>query len=323
VEASAHAHSTGFRHEAMFYAGEDEFVDRAAGFIADGLASGEAVLVAVSAAKITRLREALGGAGDQVQFADMGEIGANPARIIPVWEEFADMHLGGGRRARGMGEPISAARDPAELVECQRHESLLNVAFAPGPGWRLVCPYDTSTLAPAVIDEARRSHPLVGDALGVRTSDAYVGYEAIAAPFADPLPEPPGPVDELRFDLAGLRAVRVVTADLAARSGLGEDRGRDLVMAVNEVASNSVRHAGGDGLLRMWADAGAVICEVRDRGYLDKPLAGRRRPRPDQVGGHGLWLANQLCDLVQVRSSPEGTVIRLHMRLTGVSRARG
>ena len=31
--------------------------------------------------------------------------------------------------------------------------------------------------------------------------------------------------------------------------------------------------------------------------------------------GRGLWLANQLCNLVQIRSSPEGTTVRLHMRL--------
>jgi anti-sigma regulatory factor (Ser/Thr protein kinase) len=31
-------------------------------------------------------------------------------------------------------------------------------------------------------------------------------------------------------------------------------------------------------------------------------------------GGYGLWLANQVCDLVQVRSSPAGTTVRLHVR---------
>jgi hypothetical protein len=37
----------------------------------------------------------------------------------------------------------------------------------------------------------------------------------------------------------------------------------------------------------------------------------RRRPRDAANGGHGMWLANQLCDLVQVRSSRAGTVVRL------------
>jgi hypothetical protein len=52
----------------------------------------------------------------------------------------------------------------------------------------------------------------------------------------------------------------------------------------------------------------------------DKPLADRERPLPDLSAPRGLWLANQLCDLVQIRSLPEGTVVRLHMyRIPDVS----
>jgi hypothetical protein len=31
--------------------------------------------------------------------------------------------------------------------------------------------------------------------------------------------------------------------------------------------------------------------------------------------GRGLWLVNQLCDLVELRSDEEETVVRLHMTL--------
>jgi hypothetical protein len=55
-----------------------------------------------------------------------------------------------------------------------------------------------------------------------------------------------------------------------------------------------------------------VRCEVRDAGRLDAPLAGRLPPTGDS-GGWGLWLANQLCDLVQLRSYPAGGAVRLHM----------
>ena len=57
-----------------------------------------------------------------------------------------------------------------------------------------------------------------------------------------------------------------------------------------------------------------MICEVSDRGRLDEPLAGRTRPELGQNGGWGLWLANQLCDLVQLRTLPDGSVVRLHLR---------
>ena len=58
-----------------------------------------------------------------------------------------------------------------------------------------------------------------------------------------------------------------------------------------------------------------LVSEVMDRGLIEDPLAGRRRPVPGQVGGHGLWLANQVCDLVQVRATPGGNVVRMHMRV--------
>jgi len=34
-------------------------------------------------------------------------------------------------------------------------------------------------------------------------------------------------------------------------------------------------------------------------------------PSPEQEGGRGVYLVNQLCDLVQLRSSAEGTTIRV------------
>lgn len=64
----------------------------------------------------------------------------------------------------------------------------------------------------------------------------------------------------------------------------------------------------------MWHDRESVICEVCDAGRIMDPLAGRRRPAKDPVGGRGLWIANQLCELVQVRTFLTGSVVRLHVR---------
>jgi hypothetical protein len=129
-------HSCGFAHEALLYAAMDEFVAGTAPFVREGVEAGEPVLVAVSAEKIDRLRAELNGHGAQVLFVDMAELGANPARIIPAWQEFAGEHLRPDRPVRGIGEPIWPERTEDELVECQRDESLLNVARqrpVPGP----------------------------------------------------------------------------------------------------------------------------------------------------------------------------------------------
>ena len=87
------------------------------------------------------------------------------------------------------------------------------------------------------------------------------------------------------------------------------------MVAANEAATNSIRHGGGQGVVRVWQQGEALICEVRDRGRIDQPLVGRRRPLTGSNGGHGLWMANQLCDLVQIRTRRNGTVVRLHMRI--------
>jgi len=44
-------------------------------------------------------------------------------------------------------------------------------------------------------------------------------------------------------------------------------------------------------------------------------LAGRVRPSVAQPNGRGLWLVNQLCDLVQLRTLADGTVVRVHQHL--------
>jgi anti-sigma regulatory factor (Ser/Thr protein kinase) len=303
--------SNPFRHEALLYADDAGFLDGTLPFIAGGLAAGEPVLVVLGAAKIDLLRRALGLNASLVRFADMADVGRNPARIIPAWREFVDEH--GGRPVRGIGEPIWAGRTPAELAECQEHERLLNVAFDHGTAWTLLCPYDTSSLSPAVVDEAFRSHPHVLDQSGTQPSGIYAVSVAHAG---DPLPEPTVRPEALVFDADRLSRARRVVAALGETAGLDAARTGELVLAVNELATNSLRHGGGSGTLRLWRDTATIVCEVSDGGRIEAPLAGREVPDPDPESGRGLWLVNQLCDLVQIRSGPSGTTVRVHMATT-------
>jgi anti-sigma regulatory factor (Ser/Thr protein kinase) len=303
----------GFRHEALLYAGEDEFVARTARLIRESLAAGDPALVMVTGDKIEHLRSELDGETEGVEFADMSEVGRNPARIIPGWRDFAARNPGHG--VLGIGEPIWAERNAAELVECQHHESLINSAFADVGGFRLVCPYDTETLPEWVIQEAYRSHPSVIEADNTAASAFYRGDERAAHAFADRLPEPPTMRHVLRFETFTLSAVRRFAERRAAHAGVSEQKKDDIVLAVNEVATNSVRHADGRGVLRAWTTPGKLIFEITDSGWIREPLAGKTRPAPEEPGGQGLWLVNQICELVQVRSSEAGTVVRLHVAL--------
>jgi anti-sigma regulatory factor (Ser/Thr protein kinase) len=311
-QRGTHVGMARFQHEALLYDGDAGFAAGALPFIREGLEAGEPMLVAVSAERIGLLRSELGAAAAAVEFVDMRGLGGNPGRIIPAWREFVATHRDGA--IRGIGEPIWPGRSAEELVESQLHEALLNLAFADTDNFRLLCPYDRSALGEAVVREACCSHPSVVDGGHRRRSAAYRGAELLA-PFAAPLPKPRGPSEVLAYDRAAMRDVRSVVAARCAAAGLRDRRAEDLVLAADEAAANSVRHGGGNGVLRTWEQDGALICEVRDHGRVADPLAGRSTPPPGEPSGWGLYIAHQVCDLVQVRSDDHGTVVRLHMRL--------
>jgi anti-sigma regulatory factor (Ser/Thr protein kinase) len=171
---------------------------------------------------------------------------------------------------------------------------------------------DTDSLPEAVLDEARRNHPLLVEDGACRASEVCRDLDEIARPFDAPLP--PAPPDAASFTLEEgmLGAFRRFITEGAEREGLA-DRTSSFALAVHELATNSLRHGGGGAEILLWSTARSVICEVRDAGHVGDPMVGRVRPDNDREGGWGVWMANQLCDLVQVRSVPNGTVMRVHM----------
>jgi anti-sigma regulatory factor (Ser/Thr protein kinase) len=309
----------GFRHEALLYAqGDHGFVAGTLPLVAQALADDAAVLVAVSNARAQALTEALGEDSERVRFLDMPKLGRNPARIIPRWREFLDeTEQETASHALGIGEPVWPGRTHAELEECERHESLLNLAFDGGLAWHLLCPYDLDGLDDGVIEAAERTHPLMAqDGIG-RLSNRYACAHQAPSPFAGQL-QPPRATQarRLSFTAAELSSVRHAVAQWARSHSLGLLDTEDLVLAVNELATNSVRYGGGRGTLRIWREGEVLICEIESEGLIEEPLLGRVRPAPSSRTGRGVWLANQLCDLLQIRSLPGGSVFRVHKALT-------
>lgn len=112
-----------------------------------------------------------------------------------------------------------------------------------------------------------------------------------------------------------LAAVRNFVWAHAAKAGLSPSRTRDLVIAASELAANTLSHTTGGGILHLWTAQGEVLCQVHDSGHMTDRKAGRVRPAPDSGHGHGLWVVRQLCDSVDISTSPGGTTICLHMQL--------
>jgi anti-sigma regulatory factor (Ser/Thr protein kinase) len=297
---------SGFRHEALIYQDAEGFLAGTVPFLRHALEAGEPALVAVTRSNTALLEAELGADAAAVRFADMEQLGRNPARIIPFWRDFVDASE--GRPVRGIGEPAWPGREPAEIDECARHESLLNVAFSPPPAWSLLCPYDGRALGDEVLEKVARSHRAVcHDGVRERSGEYVAGGDC----FAGELSVQPADVEVFEFDRGGLAEVRRRVKRAAERAGLTAAGTGDLVIAASELAANSVAHGGGAGTLRTWRDSGRLLVEFEDGGLIEEPLAGRLRPPPTQQGGRGLWLANQLCDLVQIRSRPGHTTVRL------------
>lgn len=298
----------GFQHEALIYDGSDEYLAATMPFLQAGIEAEQSVLVAVGPEQTELLQRELGSDARWIRFADMREVGRNPASIIPLWRDFVDESP--GRPVRGIGEPVWASRSSAALEECQRHEALLNVAFEPGPAWDLLCPYDAGSLDEEVLEKVAHSHSCVHRDGSRERSRSFVPATDC---FEGELPPPAATPEVLTFGLTELGEVRRRVAAVAEEAGMDPGEVADLVTATSELAANSVMHGGGRGTLRLWREEERLLAEVEDRGRIEEPLVGRIRPDISQEGGRGLWLANQLCDLVQIRSGEAGTTVRLHV----------
>jgi anti-sigma regulatory factor (Ser/Thr protein kinase) len=313
ADQPANEHPDGFHHEALLYPGAAEFMTGVLSFLRPALDAGHPALVVLTMAKIDAVRNALGPAAEKVTFADMTDAGGNPGRLIGVWQRFIDGHADASE-VRAVGEAVFPGRSPAELAECSRYEELLNVAFGTATPLRVLCPYDVPALPEPVIQDARRTHPYLTTG---RPGDEQASADFRPADVADfygrPLPPGPGDAASMMFERGGLGSLRAFVTARAEQAGLGQRPVTALVAAVNEIATNSLQHGGGHGELRMWTDDGWLLCEVSDQGHLTAPLAGRVPPAAGQ--GAGLWLANQLTDLVQIHSTSGGTAVRVHQKL--------
>lgn len=300
----------GLHHLALLYSSTQEYLTVVLGYLRAALDRAEPTFIAVPGPTADLLRQGLDGWSEKAVFADMTELGRNPARIIPRVLTFVDDHP--GQRVSYVGEPIWPDRSAEEILEATRHEALVNLAFS-GTDATLLCSYDTA-LPPSVVASARRTHPALLQRGQRLASPDYPGAAALPPECERPLPPPPPGAESLTYT-TDLRAARGLVRSHAARAGAAEAVTADLVLAVGEVAANTLRHTGGAGTLHVWHTADKILCQVDDQGRISDPLAGRLRPPPDAPRGHGLWLVNQICDLVELRSGQMGTSIRLHMRL--------
>ncbi|HET8601129.1 MAG TPA: sensor histidine kinase [Segeticoccus sp.] len=302
------------QHDGLFYRTDEEYLLGVGGFIQEGLDVGDPVYVAVPPDRITLLRAGLADAAD-VHFFDVTHVGRNPSCLMPMIQDFLDEHP--TAHTRFVGEPIWPGRSRPEIEEATTHEALKNVAFASADA-AILCPYRADQLPVSVLEDAERTHPTLLTTAGAHPSSRYADAVAFCAADNWPLSSPP-PHGVTRLSTPDMRGIRQFVGAQALRWGLPRNRAADLVLAVVELCTNTLRHADDVPELLLWREGDEVVAEIRDSGTITDPLAGRRRAGPLDESGRGLMLVNQLCDLVQIRSAEQsGTTVRIHVGVATV-----
>jgi anti-sigma regulatory factor (Ser/Thr protein kinase) len=298
--------STPFRHGALVYESQDEYLARAVPFLKEGIEAGEGAIVAHTKPGLAVLREALGPDAAHVTFADVSSAYTRPARTLASYHTvFAD-RLQKAPRVRAVAD-VQFGPDPVEWQLWTGYEAVFNRCFAHLPAW-VLCSYNASGTPDPIVESIWQTHPEVVDGNAWTTSDHYEDPDDLLrrmTPAAEPIPElrsiPFGrDTEEFREGLAK----ELVAEDMP------EARVLDMLLAASEIATNAIEHGGGVEAVRVGRVAGRFVCEVVDRGEgFDDPAAGYLAPR--EGVGKGLWVARQLTWRIEFFRSPNGFTARI------------
>ncbi|MEU5877624.1 sensor histidine kinase [Spirillospora sp. NPDC047279] len=305
-------------HRALVYGSVRDFTDIAAPYLDQGVKAGDAVVVITSPALAAELEEGLGTrTASRIEFIDRDGWFRGPMQTLSDYYDRTRRDWWPRGRLRLLTEPVWTGRTPLEIREWKRHEAILNVAFAGTPS-TFVCAYETGAVPPHVIMDAARTHPELLDVEGLRPSGEFVDPAEFYAGCNATRLEPPPPYAARRgFATGELPGLRSFLAEESARLGLPETRSLPFVLAVNEVATDVIRRGGGHGGVWLWAEHGELLCDVADPGrVMEDRFLGYLRPRPLQPGGAAMWAVRMLCHVVEIRAGEQGTVIRMHLKLT-------
>ncbi|GAB3325391.1 sensor histidine kinase [Geodermatophilus aquaeductus] len=299
-------------HDALVYDTPEQVAEVAAPWLLEGLAAGDAAVIATGPETAGPLREAV-GEDPRVFVVERHDLyRSRTPTAVTAFRRFAAEHAAPGRRVRAVGE-VDFGATVADWREWQAYESVINAAFAPFPLWGL-CVF-SATLPEPLLATARHTHP------GLVTADGWTANRDYVDPATYlrtlPVPDepleatPPALADDAIADYTGLRhAVRALLETVDGPRDVLED----FLMAVDEMASNAVRHGAPPAGLRLWTAPGRLVCTVRDSGRgWDDPFAGYGPAHGADLshGGMGLWLARQLCDHVAIRRDEHGVSVRL------------
>jgi anti-sigma regulatory factor (Ser/Thr protein kinase) len=309
---SNRAEGSTLEHPALLHADVSEFLSYLVPFVQTGVKNREPVFVAVGADNLAALRDAVGAEATGVTWADTREWHPNSSTRLRAFHEYVAERLAdGATRIRLVGEPVWNEGRPDLILEWTRYESVLNTVLAQFPV-SLVCTYDTSRLDPAIVANARRTHPVVSDGTERPSPDFREPAELLRTWNPEP-PSPPAWAPRLGQPTDLFTARRFLWEE-AVSAGVPSERAMDLAMAANEILTNALRYGRGAVAMWGWPEDGRFLCQIQDDGPgIADPLAGYLPPADAMEAGRGLWLARQLVDLLQIVPNFTGTTVRLYV----------
>jgi anti-sigma regulatory factor (Ser/Thr protein kinase) len=303
-------------HAALLYRSAEDLASAVVPFLADGLAAGEAVVLACREENSALLAEALGH-DDRILVLPREGIYTRTAHVIATLRRVVRRQLvAGASGVRLLGEiPVDQSGD--EWHEWHRCEAISNVALGPLP-LSSVCAYDQRELSDAICEGVEETHPALMTPAGPVRNHRYVDPATVLrrtpttrAGRVEDIP----PTLELAdlADASRLPELRArVRAALDGSGDPGQLRSR-FAAAVAEVLLNALRHGRPPVAVRLWATPTRLECTVTDGGDgFDDPLAGYTPPGSGFPPAEaGLWLVRQACDTLEAFRTGTGFVVRL------------
>ncbi|MDN5915775.1 MAG: ATP-binding protein [Pseudonocardia sp.] len=302
-----------FVHGLVSHDGPADFVARVVPLATAALARGDQVALAVSPATEQLLRTRL--ADDRVtSLTALAPAARGSGQTVAAWRARELRALCSENRQVFVLAEHDSALDGPDGSYWTELEAALNISLG-GLAVTQVCGYPEIPLHQVVGDAALANHPLLLRGGELTHNPDHRGPAQVMANLPVAPPEVLGPPDVfLRYNTFELSRVRDAIEVAVRGSELERTRGEDLVLAVNEIATNAVEHGSTQAELLLWSRPYELVCELHDEGRLALPLIGLTPPHPSQARGRGTWIARQLCDALHVWRDSGGTHVRLLAR---------
>ena len=321
IETTRSANAVRLEHAACFHGSHADLLDQLVPLAEAALARDEPLVTALQPETERALADRIGDRTRHWMTDDDGVVrlrrpdtpdgGPSGQTIAARWAlELRALTSTAGRPVTVLSEHASAL-DGADGRFWTEFDAALNVALADLPV-RITCFYPELPLYLEVVEGAQRNHPFLRADGELRHNPGHHDPRAVLA--ERPAAPPPllGPPDvRLPFSAWQLHEVRSAVEQALDGCGYERERVEDVVLAVNELATNAVEHGTPEAQLSLWTGPRGLLCEIDDGGTLRDPLPGLQAPHPAEPRGRGVWIARQLCDSLHVWTDGRGTHVRV------------